>query len=184
MRHIPTLILMAALAPSATMAAEWQMQADASSLGFIGSAQGESFEGVFERFEADIVFDPSDLSNARFDVRIDMTSANTRNSERDETLQTADFFDTRRQPQARYQAEVFRDLGDGRYVAEGELTLRGVTAPVELEFSFDGTDPAILEGEATLDRIAFDVGSGEWSSDRDIRHAVKVVTRLELQRAP
>lgn len=171
------------LATAPAFAADWETRADSSSLGFTGSAQGESFTGVFNRFRADIRFDPDALDASAFDVHIDLASVDTRNSERDETLLSADFFRVRREAQARYRASRFRDLGDGRYAADGELTLRGVTRPVTLEFSFSPGAPAVLEGRATLDRIDFDVGGGEWADASTIAHAVHVTTRLELDAA-
>lgn len=163
-------------------ATDWEADAAASSLGFIGSAQGEEFHGDFGTFDAAIRFDPGSLESSRFEVDIDLRSADTRNAERDEALQSADFFRTRREPMARYVAEEFRVLDDGRYAADGELTLRGATHPVTLEFTFTEGSPTVLEGEAVLDRTSFDVGGGEWADDADIRHAVRVVTRLELER--
>lgn len=183
---IPRLLATLVLALGSTavaQATDWTMDPDASTLGFTGSAQGEEFSGSFGTFEAAIRFDPDALETARFEVDIDLRSADTRNAERDETLQSADFFRTRREPMARYVAQDFRALGAGRYAADGELTLRGVTSPVTLEFSFSEGSPAVLEGEAMIDRIAFEVGGGDWASDADIRHAVRVVTRLELERA-
>lgn len=177
--------LVVALGIAATVpahASDWDVDAASSTLGFVGSAQGEAFDGSFRSFDATIRFDPAALDAARFEVDIDLRSADTQNAERDETLQGADFFRTRREPMARYVAERFRALDDGRYAADGELTLRGVTQPVTLEFSFSEGSPAVLEGEATLDRTQFEVGGGDWANDADIRHAVRVVTRLELQR--
>lgn len=176
----PLILGLLALAIAPLQAAEWRTDADASQLGFTGSAQGEQFEGAFGEFDARIHFDPDALGEARFEVDIDLRSADTRNEERDETLQSADFFRTRREPSARYVAGSFRSLGDGRYAADGELTLRGVSQPTTLEFSFQPGSPAILEGEAMLDRIAFDVGGGEWEDASTIAHEVRVTTRLEL----
>lgn len=182
-RLLSILVLATATTATTAHAGDWRMDAQASTLGFVGSAQGEEFQGSFGTFDAEVRFAPDALQEARFDVAIDLRSADTRNAERDETLQSADFFRTRREPMARYVAERFRALEDGRYAADGELTLRGVTRPVTLEFSFSDGDPAVLEGEATLDRTQFEVGGGDWASDADIRHAVRVVTRLELHPA-
>lgn len=179
----PLLPCLLALALSPLQAAEWRTDAETSQLGFTASAQGEQFQGTFGEFDARIRFDPDALGEARFEVDIDLRSADTRNAERDETLQSADFFRTRREPAARYIAESFRSLGDGRYAADGELTLRGVTQPATLEFSFDPGNPAILQGEATLDRMAFEVGGGEWEDASTIAHEVRVSTRLELHPA-
>jgi polyisoprenoid-binding protein YceI len=180
--HLLGTLVLVLGATATAQAFDWEADAATSTLGFVGSAQGEDFSGEFGVFDASIRFDPDRLESARFAVDIDLRSADTRNSERDETLQSADFFRTRREPMARYLAEQFRRLDDGRYAADGELTLRGITHPVTLEFSFSDGSPAVLEGEAILDRTAFDVGGGEWANDADIRHAVRVVTRLELER--
>ncbi len=180
-RMIRTLALALLLAP-AVHAADWRMDPAGSMLGFVGSAQGERFEGRFGEFQATIRFDPDDLGNARFDVSIALASADTANAERDETLRGSDFFFVRRHPEAHYHAERFRALGDGRYAADGELSLRGITRPVTLEFRWTAGEPAILEGEATLRRLDFDIGGGDWADLDMIANQVLVRTRLVLHR--
>ncbi|MBB5015938.1 YceI family protein [Rehaibacterium terrae] len=179
---IRTLALALLLACSAH-AADWRMDPAASTLGFIGMTQGERFEGRFGEFQAAIRFDPDDLDHARFDVTIALASADTANAERDEALLGSDFFHVRRHPQAHYRAERFRALGDGRYAADGELSLRGITRPVTLEFRWTAGEPAILEGEATLRRLDFDIGGGDWADLDMIANEVQVRTRLALHRA-
>ncbi len=161
-------------------AADWSVQPGAR-LGFEATAQGETFHGEFKTFAASIRFDPADLDGARFEVDIDLGSVDSRNSERDEMLADAAFFDSGRQPKARYVAERFVALDDGRFRAEGVLTLRGVSQPVPLAFSWQVEgEGATLKGEATLDRIAFGVGGGEWSDAEVIGHQVRVSTELSL----
>ena len=65
------------------LAADWTVQAG-STLGFSSSQQGEAFEGRFDKFSAQIRFDPAKLALCRFDVGIQLASANTHNSERDD----------------------------------------------------------------------------------------------------
>lgn len=156
-----------------------------STLGFAGVADGEAFTGRFGRFDAEIVFDPAALDAARFDVRIALASADTANPERDATLKGAEFFNVAAAPEARYTATRFRALDDGRFAADGTLTLNGATQPVTLTFRWtpDG-DGAVLDGSATLDRLAFNVGGGDWADDGTIRHAVDVTTTLHLGPAP
>lgn len=181
---IRTLSLAFLLCALPLQAAEWRADPASSRLGFSGSAQGEAFEGRFGEFTPSIVFDPDDLAAARFDVVIRLASADTANAERDEALHSHDFFSVRRHPEARYVAERFRALGDGRFAADGELSLRGATRPVTLEFEWSGDDAtAVLEGRAVLDRLDFDVGGGEWADEGTIARRVVVTTRLSLQRA-
>lgn len=180
---IRTAIALALLLPLSAFAADWKAGA-ASTLGFTGSAQGESFDGRFTRFAPEVRFDPADLGATRFHVRIDLASADSANAERDELLHGADFFDSANRGEAVFQAEGARAEGNG-YVSDGQLTLKGRTAPVSLRFRFETTgDSAVLDGEATLDRLAFGVGDGEWADADMIGHEVTVKTRLQLQRQP
>lgn len=151
-----------------------------STLGFSASFQGEQFEGQFGKFTPLIRFDPAQLQGSRFDVAIDLGSADTDNADRDEVLLGAEFFAAGSQPQARYLATTFRHLGDNRYVADGALTLRGISQPVELQFTWTPGATPVLAGEATLKRLAFEVGLGEWSDTDLMPDEVKVVTRLTL----
>ncbi len=172
--------LFALLLPLSGIAADYHMDAAQSHLGFVGTVQGERFEGRFAAFTADIRFDPDALAESRFDVRIDLASADSRNEERDSALKGEDFFAVERLPQAHYHAERFRRLDDGRFVADGELTLRGITRPVSLGFRWTPGNPATLDGEAELKRLDFAVGAGDWADEDTIANAVRVVTSLRL----
>ena len=176
LRCLAALLMLASL-PAA--ARDWQM-AEGSSLGFSSSFQGEAFEGRFTRFTPRIRFDPARLADARFEVSIDLASADTRNSERDDTLRTADFFDSARTPTARYVATAFKPLGNGRYRADGTLELRGIRKPVALVFTWKQNRGAVLSGEAVLNRLDFNVGTGDWADTALLPNAVKVKTLLVL----
>ena len=82
--------------------------------------------------------------------------------------------------EARYVATRFRALGGNRFVAEGSLTLRGVTQPVPLQFTWTPGAKPVLEGSATLKRLAFKVGEGDWADTALLPDEVKVSTRLVL----
>ena len=167
------------LASDIALAADWTAL-PGSTLGFTGSFQGEAFEGRFGRFTPVIRFDPANLVAGRFDVRIQLASADTENAERDEMLAGGEFFDAAAQPEARYVASRFRALGGNRFVAEGELSLRGVTRPVPLSFTWTPGAKPVLVGEATVSRLAFKVGTGDWTDTDLLPDAVKVKTRLVL----
>ena len=151
-----------------------------STLGFSTSFQGESFDGRFGKFVAQIRFDPAQLAESRFDVRIDLGSTDSRNKERDDMLGTAEFFDSKKQPEARYVASKFRALGGNRFVADGVLTLHGVSKPVPLSFTWTAGAKPVLDGEASLKRLDFAVGSGDWADTDVLPNAVKVKTHLLL----
>lgn len=151
-----------------------------SSLGFTATYQGEDFQGTFATFTPRIRFDPANLATSRFDVRIGLASADTDNAERDEMLASGEFFDVGTAPEARYLATTFRALGGNRYVAEGTLKLRGVSKPVALTFTWTPGKAPVLQGEAKLSRLAFRVGTGDWTDTGLLPDEVLVKTRLVL----
>src|SRR6185312_8931868 len=96
------LILVLVCGSVALAATKWTVQPKESKLTFVGIQQGAEFTGVFERFTADIQFDPQDLAGSRFDVKIETASAKTRDDDRDSTLLSDDFFAVKQYPTAHY----------------------------------------------------------------------------------
>jgi len=180
-----TLVFGLAAAASPAFAAEWKIVSEESRLGFVGTQTGTAFEGEFERFSADIAFDPNDLASSKVVAVIDMASAKAGSKDRNEALPGPDWFAVKSFPEARFETSEIRkaEAGDG-FVADGTLTIRDKTNPVTLPFTLtiEG-DSAKMTGEATLDRSAFGVGQGQWASDQWIAHEVKVVIDLAATRA-
>ena len=177
---IATLSLLVTLSVAA---AQWSMQAKDSQLTFVGTQAGAPLEGKFEKFTADIKFDPKDLAGSRFDVKIDTASVNTRDGERDNTLKGADLFAAKQYPQAQYVAEKFTDKGKGQFAATGKLTLRNVTKDVPIEFAFEEKDSgAWLKGSASIKRLDFGVGQGAWKDTETVANEVKVKFALLLKK--
>lgn len=93
----------------------------------------------------------------RFEATLQTASVSTGNADRDGHLKSADFFDAETFPEIRFvSTEVSGDS------LTGELTIRDVTKPVTLDFSYEGaaTDPfgtyrAGFTGETTISRKEF-----------------------------
>ena len=95
-------------------------------------------------------------------VTIQTASIDTRDEQRDGHLRSGDFFDAEAWPTMTYQSRSVRKVGKGRYIVEGDLTIKGVTKPVPLELTFEGgaADPwggvrIGFSAKAELDREAF-----------------------------
>ncbi|AMN45637.1 hypothetical protein ACG33_00655 [Steroidobacter denitrificans] len=161
---------------------QWNMQLANSRLDFIGIQAGAAFEGGFDRFSADIHFDPQDLAASRFDVTIDMASVNSRDSERDQIIRGKDLFDVAQWPTGHYVAQKFQPAGNGKYTASGTLTLLGVMREIPIRFSFEeDKDGAWLKGDASIERLAFGIGKGEWTDTSMVGNEVKVRFALLLK---
>ncbi len=171
-------LLAASLAAGAAWAATaWRTILGFSAIEFTGTLAGGEFKGRFGEFDADIVFDPADLAGSRFRVVVQTGSADTADAERDVSLKGPDFFDVAKWPTASFEASRFRLLGPGRFEARGSLTLRGVTRDVPVTFEFEvpkGGPDASLTGEATIRRLDFGVGQGEWRDTKWLGDEVRV----------
>jgi hypothetical protein len=165
----------------ANAASAWVTDANRSTLEFVFTQSGAATTGHFSAFSADVDFTPGTTPAGRLAVRIEMNSADTGDAGRNEQLGSVDLFNVAGHPQATYDATAFTAQADGSYRADGALTLRGVSVPVPLQLRFTPEgDEAVLEGTATLDRLAFGVGQGEWKSTEWIAAEVKVAFNVRL----
>jgi polyisoprenoid-binding protein YceI len=70
-------------------------------------------------------------------VVIDASSFESGNDQRDQAIVSEEFLDAKTYPELRYQSTGIRQQGDA-HVMDGELTVRDVTRPVELPFTYNG----------------------------------------------
>lgn len=172
----------AMLLASPAFAAKY-VQAPGSTLTFAGSYQGEGFSGRFPGFRTTLSFDPKQLATSRLDVSIPIATVTTGVEDYDSELRGSAFFDSAKFPQARYTATRFRALGGNRFAADGTLSLRGISKPVTLTFTWTPGLKPVLSGKASVPRLAFGVGSGEWADTELLPDAIAVSTRVVLQPA-
>lgn len=154
------------------------VQAPGSTLAFATKYQGEVFVGRMPGFATRLSFDPRQLGTSRLDVAIPLAGVSIENPEGTETLKGRSFFDVAQFPQAKYVATKFRSLGGNRYAADGTLTLRGVAKPVTLSFTWKPGARPVLTGSATVRRLQFGVGGGEWADTALIPDEVAVSTKV------
>ena len=83
-----------------------------------------------------------DVTQSTVEVEIDPATIDTRDAGRDEHLRSADFFGAEEFPTISFVSTgLRRDAGE--WVLDGDLTIKGVTNPVQLDVEFLGavTDP-------------------------------------------
>ena len=178
-QHLAAVALLALALPTAALAADYNVQ-PASTLGFTGSFQGASFDGSFKQWHAAISYDPAQLASAKFDVDVTMASVAVSDKDQQGALPGKDFFDVAQYPTAHFVTTGFRQAG-GKVIADGKLTLRGITKPVSLAVTFKPQGKnATLDVDGTLKRLDFGVGSGDYADTSVIGADVKVHAHLVL----
>ncbi|MGI9329526.1 MAG: YceI family protein [Gammaproteobacteria bacterium] len=160
----------------------WAPVAADSTLSFTGEQQSAPFEGLFNKFSATFDLDPADPTTARIEAIIDMDSVDTLYDERDEALREAEWFDVERFPEGRFVSQRIQQADSG-YMADAFLTLRDTTQPIALQFTLQALPDGRLrfEGQTVVSRLAFGVGSGQWTNTDWVGDAVTIKVSLVLE---
>ncbi|MFL5378165.1 MAG: YceI family protein [Myxococcales bacterium] len=123
--------------------------------------------GRFNKWSGQLRFDPANPSASSVEVDIDPASLDTGDTQRDAHLRSADFFDVEKYPTASFRSTKVELAGEGRYRVTGNLTVHGITQPVLLDVSYEGSgkDPwggerAGFSATTTIDRKHFGL---EWN---------------------
>jgi polyisoprenoid-binding protein YceI len=94
--------------------------------------------GRFENFTGEVDFNESDPAQSTVMVSIDTNSINTRDEKRDGHLRSPDFFNAGEFPTATFKSSRIEKVDGNHGKIFGELTLRGVSRPVELITEYSG----------------------------------------------
>jgi polyisoprenoid-binding protein YceI len=143
----------------AELTGDYALDVTHSRLGFVARhAMVTKVRGSFEDFSGTAHLDFEDPTRSTASVTFALASINTGQAQRDEHLRTGDFFDASNYPEGRFVSRSITAKGDG-YQMVGDLTLRGVTKPVTIDWELTGTarDPfgnlrAGFEGRAVINR--------------------------------
>ena len=94
--------------------------------------------GHFTKFDATLEAKKEDFTDAKVTFEADVDSITTNNEQRDGHLKSEDFFAAEKFPKLTFTSTAFEKDG-GDYILKGDLTLRGVTKPIELSVEYGGT---------------------------------------------
>jgi polyisoprenoid-binding protein YceI len=134
--------------PAGWAAGTWMIDPAHTMVGFAVRHLMSRVRGTFSEVSGQIVTGPHP-SRSTVTATVGVASVSTGNHMRDEHLRSADFFDAARYPMLTFTSTAVRPA-DGCWVLAGDLTIRDVTGPVELEVDFLGTDPDGLQGETRI----------------------------------
>ena len=170
-----SLLSVAMLTARPVNAAQWSVDYARSKLGFTVQWSGEPFFASFKKWQADIDFDPNDLSHAHATITIDLASESSDEPDFDSGLKGAEGFATSRFPAAIFVTRSFARTGPNSYVAQGTLSLHGLTRAVKLPFALSIADrSAHMTGTAHVRRTDFALGQGEWAGPDPVAYNVAI----------
>jgi polyisoprenoid-binding protein YceI len=119
-------------------AGTWNVDPAHTTVGFTVRHLGlAKVRGRFDGVDATLVVG-DDLASSNLAATIELGTVSTGNTDRDGHLQSGDFFNAEANPKMTFVSTAIQSGGDG-YSLVGDLTLNGITKPVELDVEFFGT---------------------------------------------
>lgn len=139
---------------------DYQLDVAHTRIGFVARhAMITKVRGAFNEFEGRAHLDAQDPTRSSATITIKAESIDTRNDQRDAHLRGNDFLDIPNYPLITFTSTAVEPVGGDTYRVTGDLTIRGVTKPVSVDFEFTGSavDPfgnlrVGFEGSTTINR--------------------------------
>lgn len=142
--------------------------------------------GRFEKVSGEIVTGDS-IENSTVNATIDVTTISSGNEQRDDHIRSADFFETEKFPEWSFTSTGVLAKGDD-HVLVGDLTIKGVTKPVEFDLEVNGIGPDAYGGTragfsatTTIKRSEFGVDIATPMESGGVVVGEKVGIELEIQ---
>ncbi len=173
---------------TAELTGEYTIDTAHSRAGFVARhAMVTKVRGSFNDWQGTAHIDGENPSNSSVRVEIQAKSIDTRNSQRDEHLRSNDFLDMDTHPEITFVSTAVEQTGDSTYRVTGDLTVRGVTRPVGIDFEYTGTavDPygnrrVGLEGSVVINRKDFGVTWNAVLEGGGVLVSEKITLELEV----
>lgn len=181
---------------SLSTATDWQSDASQSQLSYAVSFEQLPLNGQFKEFSVDYT------PRQKLRVVVDISSVDMGNSDINDAIRDADWFDIKQHSQAVFFSDNINAVGEGEFMAKGTLQLKGIKKPVSVPFSWtpsistsssstsssstpatstkEPTRAAKMSGKLTLSRSDSAIGSQEWASGDQIGIDVSVSFDVQM----
>lgn len=139
MKKISALVLVSLFTMSAwAQSNEWVLDPAHSKIGFsVEHMVISEVDGRFTQFEMKVT-EENNFEKANISVNIKTASVNTDNTQRDQHLASADFFDATKNPEIKFTSTSMEKVSGNKYLLKGNLQMNGVSKPLELDVKFGG----------------------------------------------
>lgn len=148
---------------------------------------GNTFDGEFKDWSADIKYDATDMTKSSIRVTIKMASSITGNPLYDKTMPSKEWFDVDSFQEALYESNTIVKNPDSSFTSKGMLKLKDKQIPVEFTFTMDPKDlsAAIVKTSFsfTLDRTQLNLGLTSDAKAEWVAKEVKVTVAIEASKA-
>ncbi|MDB5131268.1 MAG: hypothetical protein JWR02_1017 [Mucilaginibacter sp.] len=151
-----------------------------SSITFRIKNLGINTTGTISGLQADIRFNPANLSSSSIEASVDANTINTDNPDRDDHLKSDAFFDTAHYPKITMKSVSLKHRSGNNYTGQFNLTIKGRVKTVEIPFSCVQKGNAMaFKSSFKLNRLDFGVGENSMILSNDV--TVNIDAELEVR---
>jgi polyisoprenoid-binding protein YceI len=120
-------------------------------------------EGKFNKFSAQMKFDPAKAAEGSAQFAIDVGSYDLGDESYNDQVRGKDWFDSKTFPQATFVSSGIAPAGNNQFKVTGKLTIKGKsqTVVVPVTVTQQGATQ-VFDGDLPIKRTQFDIGTGEW----------------------
>ena len=162
-----------------------QVQTNESTIAFGYKQMGVPLDGKFNKFVAQISFDPAKVAKAQARIDIDVASIDTGSAEANEEVVGKQWFNAKTFPTASFVSTGIKALGGNRYQASGKLSIKGKTQDVTTPVTFQAAGSrGIFEGTFTIKRLDFAIGEGEWTDVSTVADEIQIKFHVVVIASP
>jgi polyisoprenoid-binding protein YceI len=135
MKKLHALLFATVLATGAFAQTTWTIDRNHSKVGFnVVHMAVSDVEGKFNDFDGTVVTTAEDFDGADVNFVAKTASIDTDNERRDGHLKSPDFFEAEKYPEITFKGKLGKN--GGKYKLKGDLTMHGVTKPVEFDVTY------------------------------------------------
>lgn len=140
---------------------------------------GLKTEGRFSGLSGSILFDAQNPLNTDIDLWVLAKTINTNNNSRDSHLRKEEYFDVEKFNRLQFKStRIAKTTTPGRYQVWGNLTIKGVTKPIQLTVNaIQKSGSWFFTGEFSLNRRHFGVGGNSISLSDKLTVQLTVVAK-------
>lgn len=156
------------------------LDTQASEITFGYSQMNVKMDGRFAELKAtELSFDPAQPADAKVSIEVALAGIDAGYDEANAELAKEEWLAIGAHPLATFTSTAVAALGDGRYQVTGDLSIKGVSHPVTVPFTFteDG-DTGVFAGEFTFQRADFGVGEGQWRDFSIVANDIRISFRM------
>lgn len=145
----------------------WKSDQAHSNLNFTVLHFGISdIDGSFKKFDAKFTSAKEDFTDGVFEFTTDVNTISTNDEQRDAHLKSPDLFDATKFGTITFKSKSVTKIADTKYTITGELTMHGVTKPIELDATIvkglnlrSKKEIVVVKINGSLHRSAYGIGT-------------------------